>query len=181
MKGAKDPAKIKADLAAAGYKGEKIVLLAAQDFPTITAIAEVAGDLLKKIGFNVDYQALDWGTVLQRRAVKSPPDKGGWNIFFTYLGGTGNIIPAATTAIRANGDKAWFGWPTNAKQQAFIEAWFTAPDLAAQQKVCRDLQAGFWQQPSYAPLGMYYVPTAFKKTLVDIPDGFPLFYGVKRA
>src|SRR5262249_19219200 len=32
MQGTKDPAKLKADLAAAGYKGEKVVLLAASDF-----------------------------------------------------------------------------------------------------------------------------------------------------
>ena len=181
QKGAADPAKLKQALADAGYKGERVVVLAAADFPTITAIAEVGGDLLKKIGFNVDYQSLDWGTVVQRRAVKSPPDKGGWNIFFTFLGGTGNILPAADIAIRANGDKAWFGWPTNPKQQALLESWFDAPDLAAQQKVCRDLQAGFWQDPSFAPLGEYYVPTAFKKTLTDIPEGFPLFYGVQRS
>jgi peptide/nickel transport system substrate-binding protein len=181
LKGETDPAKLKAALQQAGYKGEKVVVLAAADYPTITAIAEVGGDLLKKIGFNVDYQSLDWGTVVQRRAVKSPPDKGGWNIFFTYLGGTGNIIPASDLAIRANGDKAWFGWPSNPKQQALLESWFSAPDLAAQQKVCRDLQAGFWQDPSFAPLGEYYVPTAFKKTLTGIPDGFPLFYGVRRT
>jgi peptide/nickel transport system substrate-binding protein len=181
QKGAADPAKLKQALADAGYKGERVVVLAAADFPIITAIAEVGGDLLKKIGFNVDYQSLDWGTVVQRRAVKSPPDKGGWNIFFTFLGGTGNILPAADIAIRANGDKAWFGWPTNPKQQALLESWFDAPDLAAQQKVCRDLQEGFWQDPSFAPLGEFYVPTAFKTNLTGIPDGFPLFYGVQRS
>ncbi len=181
QKGDADPAKLKQALAAAGYKGERIVVLAAGNFPIITAIAEVGGDLLKKIGFNVDYQSLDWGTVVQRRASKAPLDKGGWSIFFTFLGGTGNIIPAADIAIRANGDKAWFGWPTNPKQQGLLEAWFDAPDLAAQQKVCRELQAGFWQDPSYAPLGEFYVPTAFKKVLTGIPDGFPLFYGVQRS
>jgi peptide/nickel transport system substrate-binding protein len=31
--GARDYGKVKADLAAAGYKGEKVVLLAATDFP----------------------------------------------------------------------------------------------------------------------------------------------------
>ena len=181
MQGIGDPAKRKQELAAAGYKGEKIVLLAAANYPTITAVAEVAGDMLKKIGFNVDYQSLDWGTVVQRRASKAPPDKGGWNIFFTLAGGIGNILPAASTTIRANGDKAWFGWPTNPKQQALLDSWFDAPDLAAQQKVCQELQQVFWQDPSWVPLGMFDLPAAFRKDIVDIPEGFPLFYGVKRS
>ena len=102
MQGPKDPAKLKSELAAAGYKGEAVVLLAASDFPVISALALVGGDLLKKIGFNVDYQSLDWGTVVQRRASSEPIDKGGWNIFFTYGGGTGNVSPASLTVIRSN-------------------------------------------------------------------------------
>jgi peptide/nickel transport system substrate-binding protein len=179
MKGDADPAALRKALTEAGYKGEKVVLLAAADFPTIYAIAQVGADMLKRIGFNVDFQSIDWGTVVQRRAVKSPPDKGGWNIFFTFLGSTGNILPAADIAIRANGANAWFGWPDKPDQQALLQSWFTAPDLAAQQAVVRQLQAAFFQDPSFGPLGMYFIPTAYKKTLVDIPEGFPLFYGAR--
>jgi peptide/nickel transport system substrate-binding protein len=32
----------------------------------LTALAEVAADMLGKSGMNVDYQATDWGTVVQR-------------------------------------------------------------------------------------------------------------------
>ncbi|HEX4260264.1 MAG TPA: ABC transporter substrate-binding protein [Acetobacteraceae bacterium] len=180
MKGDADPAALKQALAAAGYKGERVVVLGAADFPTITAIALVGADMMRKIGLNVDYQSMDWGTVVQRRESKSPPDKGGWNVFFTFLGGTGNIIPAADIAIRS-GPNAWFGWPRSTRQQALLTSWFSAPDLAAQQKVMRELQADFFQDPSYAPLGMYSMPTAFKRTLTGIPEGFPLFYGVKRT
>ncbi len=181
MKGDADPAALKQALMAAGYKGEPVVILGAADFPTISAIAQVGSDMLSKIGFNVDYQAMDWGTVVQRRSVKAPPGKGGWNVFFTFLGGTGNILPAADIAIRANGDKAWFGWPDNPKQQALLTSWFAAPDLAAQHAICRQLQEGFFQDPSFGPLGLYFVPTAFKTSITGIPDGFPLFYGVKRS
>jgi hypothetical protein len=30
-------------------------------------------------------------------------------------------------------------------------------------------------------MGMYYMPTAFRNTISGIPDGFPQFYGVKKA
>ena len=181
MKGLSDPAKMKQALADAGYKGEKVVVLGAADFPTISAMAQVGADMMSRMGLNVDYQSMDWGSVVQRRASKEPPDKGGWNVFFTFLGGTGNILPAANIAIRANGPAAWFGWPNDPKQQGLLQAWFEAPGLAAQQNEIVQLQQAFFANPSFGPLGMYSVPTAFKKTVTGIPDGFPLFYGAKRT
>ena len=181
FKGNADPEKIKQALAAAGYKGEKIVILAASDFPTINAMAQVAADMLKRIGFNVDYQSLDWGTVVQRRASREPPDKGGWNIFFTFLGGTGNIGPAAHLGLRSNGAKAWFGWPDLPKLEAIRLSWFDAPDLPTQQKIARAMQLQALEDVPYVPMGMYDQPTAFRKNIAGIPDGFPQFYGVTKS
>jgi peptide/nickel transport system substrate-binding protein len=180
-RGPKDLNKIKAELAAAGYKGEKIVVLAATNLPNIWAEAQVATDLLSRIGFNVDMQALEWGTVVQRRASREPIDKGGWNIFYTYLGGFGNVSPAPDIAIRGNGTSAWFGWPTNPKMEALYDGWFEAPDVAAQKKIVDEMQAQFWQDPPYAPMGMYDQPTAFNKRITDVPEGWPQFYGLKKA
>jgi peptide/nickel transport system substrate-binding protein len=179
--GPKDYAKIKQDLAAAGYNGEKVTVLAATTFPSIWAEASVATDVLQKIGMNVDLVALEWGAVVSRRASKEPPDHGGWNIFYTYLGGFGNISPGPNIAIRGSGANAWFGWPTDPEMEALRDQWFAAPDLASQQKICREMQAHFWQNPAYVPLGMYDQPTAFHKYLTDVHAGWPQFYGVKRA
>ena len=179
-RGPKDYAKLKKDLAAAGYSGERIVVLAAANFPTIWAEAQVATDILSRIGFNIDLQAIDWGSVVQRRASREPVDKGGWNIFYTYLGGFGNISPAPNIAIRGNGGSAWFGWPDNPKMEELYNAWFEAPDLAAQQKICEAMQVAFWQDPTFAPLGMYDQPTAFHNYMRDVPEGWPQFYGLKK-
>ena len=143
----------KKDLSAAGYKGERVVVLAASTIPTIFAEAQVATDVLQRIGMNIDLRTLEWGSVVARRASREPIDKGGWNIFYTYLGGMGNISPGPDIAIRASGADAWFGWPTDPKMEALREAWFDAPDVEAQQKICRDMQEQFWQNPSYVPLG----------------------------
>jgi peptide/nickel transport system substrate-binding protein len=136
--------------------------------------------VLSKIGFNVDMQAMDWPTVVARRASKEPLDKGGWNVFYTYLGGFGNVSPAPNIAIRGNGEKAWFGWPTNPKMEEYIDAWYDAPNLAAQKKICDDMQVLFWQDPPYVPMGMYDQPTAFNKRITDVPEGWPQFYGLKK-
>jgi peptide/nickel transport system substrate-binding protein len=179
-RGPKDLEKLKKDLAATNYKGEKIVILAASTLANIWAEAQVASDVLKRIGFNVDFQALEWGTVVQRRASMEPIDKGGWNIFYTYLGGFGNVSPAPNIAIRGNGKSAWFGWPTNPKIEELYDAWFEAPDVPAQKKIIDQMQAAFWQDPPYAPLGMYDQPTAFHNYLQDVRDGWPHFYGLKK-
>jgi peptide/nickel transport system substrate-binding protein len=179
-RGPKDYAKLKQDLAAAGYNGDKIVILAATTIPTIWAEAQVASDMLSKAGFNVDLQSMEWGNVVQRRASKEPVDKGGWNVFYTWLGGFGNISPAPNIAIRGNGTAAWFGWPSNAKLEALYSAWFEAPDPAAQAKICEQMQSVFWQDPTYVPLGMYDQPTAFKNYMKDVPDGWPQFYTLKK-
>jgi len=180
MQGASDPDRLRQQLAAAGYRGEKIVLLAASDSPSANAIAQVGADLLRRIGFNVDLQTMDWGTVQQRRASKAPTDKGGWSIFFTLQTSTQNITPAAAVALRADGN-GWYGWPTDPEMERLRAAWFDAPDLAAQQSVAREMQMQFWRNPSYAPLGMLFQPTAFRRDLTDIREGLPQFYGVRRV
>ena len=61
----------------AGYNGEKIALCVATDVAITKAEGDVTADLLGRIGINVDYQALDWGTVGARRAKKDPVSQGG--------------------------------------------------------------------------------------------------------
>jgi len=117
---------------------------------------------------------------VQRRASREPIDKGGWNIFYTYLGGLGNVFPSGAIGLRGNGVGAWFGWPTNPKMEALIEAWYEAPDLPAQKKLTDAMQVLFWEDPPYAPLGMYDQPTAYRTYLSDVPEGFPQFYGLKK-
>ncbi len=76
---------------------------------------------------------------------------------------------------------AWFGWPEDPKIEALRERWFDAPDLPAQQEICREMQAAFWENPSYVPLGLWYQPTGFRSDLQDVRDGWPQFYGVRRG
>jgi peptide/nickel transport system substrate-binding protein len=179
-RGDADSEKLKRELIAAGYKGERVVVLGATTNPAIFAEAEVASDVLQRIGFNVDFQALEWGTVVQRRASMEPVSKGGWSIFYTYLDGS-NVAPPTMTAPRGSGKKAYFGWSTSERMETLRDAWFDAPDLAAQQKITRAMQEEFWNFVPYVPLGMYDVPTAYWNYLTDMRDGYPQFYGVRKV
>ena len=48
------------------------------------------------------------------------------------------LSPAVNIPLRGNGDKAWFGWPTDPKIEELLDAWFKAPDAAAQKKLADD-------------------------------------------
>jgi peptide/nickel transport system substrate-binding protein len=177
----RDYDKVKADLEKAGYQGEKVVLMVGTDQPVLNAQSPIAADMLKKCGMNVDYQATDWGMVVQRRALTKPPAEGGWNLFITGFSGLDFFTPASHLPLRGNGKPAWFGWPTDAKMEALREAWFNAPDLAAQKQVCVDMQLQAFDNVPYWPLGSSLQPTAFQKSITGVPEGFVIFWGVKRV
>ena len=181
LSGRRDLAKVRAEILAAGYKGEKIVMLGAVDYPATNGLALVGSDLFKKLGMNVEYQAVDWGTTIQRRSNKGPIDKGGWNIFYSYLTGTNNFDPAAHLGLRSNGEKAWFGWPDNPKIEALRAAWFDARGVDEQKAICAELQVAFMAAPAHLPLGCGYGPMAFSRGITGVRMGFPQFYDVRRV
>ena len=84
---------LKKALRDAGYQGERIVFMAPSDQAALTAQGAVALDMLQKLGMDVDYAVMDWGTLVQRRASKEPPAKGGWNMFITGWAGLDMTTP----------------------------------------------------------------------------------------
>ncbi len=178
----RDLAKVREAVKAAGYDGRKVVLIAATDFPVLKAMADVGADMMQRAGLNVDYQALDWGSVVTRRARKDPPDKGGWNVFFTAWAGTDQLNPAGHLMLRCNGLDAWFGWPTSAKVEQLRNQWFDAPDVPTQARICADMQrAALEEVVPYIPLGQYLQPTAYRTNLQDVLNGFALFWNVRKT
>ena len=95
LTGKRDYGAVKTALEKAGYQGEKVVLMVGTDQPVLNALSPVAADTLKKVGVNVDYQATDWGMVVQRRALTKPPAEGGWNLFITGFSGLDFFTPAS--------------------------------------------------------------------------------------
>ena len=169
-------------LAESGYKGEKVVLCVATDVQITKAQGDVTADLLQKIGMNVDYQALDWGTVGARRAKKDPPSAGGWNIFHTWHAGADCLNPAPYTAFDAGGDKAWFGWPKNDAIQAGIGKWYDAPDLAAEKAAIADLNKQAMEFVTYGPTGFFLQYQGWRKNIGGIVKApFPVFWGVTKT
>ena len=149
----------------AGYKGEKIVLLDAVDQPLIHAEALVTTDLLKKLGLNVEYVTSDWGTVVTRRASKKPINEGGWNMFETGWVGADTLDPSANVMLRANGDKAWFGWPSDDRLEELRMEWLRASDSETRQEIADKVQERAFEVVPYVPTGQFVTRTAYRKNM----------------
>jgi peptide/nickel transport system substrate-binding protein len=178
---ARDIEKVKRDLTAAGYNGERVVLMAASDFPSLNALAQVTHDMLRRVGMNVEYVSTDWGTVVQRRASRELPERGGWNMFCTFWAGVDMFSPGVHQSLRGHGLQAWFGWPSAPRIEELRQAWFDAPDLAAQQAAARQIQEVAFQEVPYLPLGQYFQATAYRRGLTGVLKGLPLFWNVQRG
>ena len=179
LTGPRDMAKVKAAIAAAGYRGETAAVLSATDFPFRKALAEVGADMLQKAGLKVDLQSMDWGTLVQRRENKAAVAQGGWSMIITNLSGVDLATPAGH-AFRGTGAKAWFGWPTSPKIEELRGAWLEAADVAAQRRLCVEIQKQFWVDVPHIPVGQYYQPTAFRGDLTGMQDGFAMFWNIRR-
>jgi len=165
LKGKRDLDKAKQLVKESGYKGEKVVIIDATDQPIVHSQSLLTLENLKKIGVNAEIQAGDWGTLITRRAVKEPIDKGGWNIFHTWLVGPDMVNPAVNFPIRGTGEKAWFGWPTDAKMEELREAWFNAKDAAESKKAADAVQKRAFEFVPIIPTGQFILPTAFRSNI----------------
>jgi len=145
-------------------------------------MGDVTADMLKRIGMNVEYAAIDWGTVGQRRAKKEPPSQGGWNLFHTWHAGADCVNPAPYIALDASGDTAWFGWPKSEEVQARIAAWYAAPDVAAEKQAIEALNRAAMDHVVYVPTGFYKGYQAWRKNVTGVVKApFPVPWDVSKA
>ena len=103
-------------------------------------------------------------------------------MFHTWHAGADCINPAAYTAIRANGDKAWFGWPDSPEVERQVTAWFDAPDLAAEKAAIAKLNKAALETVIYAPTGFFLGYQAWRKNVTGVVKGpLPFFWNVAKT
>jgi peptide/nickel transport system substrate-binding protein len=182
LKGPRDIAGARRLLTEAGYSGQPITVMVAQDLAPMKAMGEVTDALLRSLGMNVDFVATDWGTVGARRAVRSPPGQGGWHIFHSWFPGVQGINPASYLPLRAHGERAWFGWPTSREVEAAREKWFEAPDLEAEKAAVAEMNAAAMAHVTYIPTGFYKTFQAWRSNIRGVTAGpLPYFWGVAKG
>jgi peptide/nickel transport system substrate-binding protein len=103
-------------------------------------------------------------------------------MFHTWHAGADCINPAPYTAIRANGDKAWFGWPNSPGSEQEVTAWFEAKNLDEEKAAIGRLNKAALDDVVYAPTGFFLSYTAWRKTVSGITKGpLPFFWGVAKS
>jgi peptide/nickel transport system substrate-binding protein len=170
-------------LAESGYDGTAIVILAPGDAITLKAQPIITAQLLRTAGFKVDLQTTDWQTVVTRRASQKPPKEGGWNMFFTnsVIADSGN--PISSTFVGGSGQKSPFGWPTDTKLEELRDAFARATTLEQRKKLAAEIQQDVYEQVIYIPLGQWFAPSAWRKSLSGVLEGqaVPVFWNIDKT
>jgi peptide/nickel transport system substrate-binding protein len=146
-----------------GYDGHPLVVLDPTDRPELHAAALVTRETLQSIGANVDLQALDWSTLVARRAKKDPPAQGGWNVFSTNWIAADIMTPALNAGIIGTGDKGWFGWYASEQMEKLRADWVRASDVAQRKRIAEDIQRLAFDDVPFVPWGQYQQPNVFSK------------------
>jgi len=169
------------ELIAAGASGARVVLIAPTDVPILKVQAEIGADMLRHVGFDVDYQAVDWATALRRLARQEAPAQGGWNLFHTWFSGLDMLDPAVHPYLRGDGLTGRNGWPTSPRIEALRDAWLEAGNAEERDDLTHLLQRQAFNDLPYIPIGAVRPRSAYRQGLLDVPSRLPTFWNIRRV
>jgi peptide/nickel transport system substrate-binding protein len=168
-------------LKASGYDGTPVVILKPTDLAAIQKLPDVAAQLLRQAGFKVDLQAMDWNSVVSRRAKKDPPAQGGWNIFLTAWLAPDVWSPLTNAALGTAGEKSWFGWPSDDQIEKLRDQFARETDDAKRKAIAEQIQVRAFEIGTHAPLGEYVNPLATRKNVTGWVIGSgDVYWNVKK-
>lgn len=139
----------------AGYDGRPVVLMDPTDLPVLHAFTLVTQQLLTKIGVKVELQAMDWSTLVSRRAEKKPPAEGGWNLFHTSSDGTNVMSPVNNSGAAGTCEKAWFGWYCSEEMERLRAQWVRTTDETKRKQIIEEIQKLAFKEVPYVSLGQW--------------------------
>ena len=171
-------------LTESGYDGTPIMIMAPGDVVSLKAQPIVAAQLLRQAGFKVDLQATDWQTVVSRRTSQKPVSEGGWNMFFTNWAAADVMNPIVNFSIGGQGKKGgWFGWAEDAKIEELKDKFARSSPLEEQKGLVAEIQQEAYDQVIYIPLGQFFGPSAWRKSVSGVLDGpaTPVFWNMDKS
>jgi peptide/nickel transport system substrate-binding protein len=174
--------KAKQLLKEAKYDGTPVVILHPTDNKHVSTQPVVIADALRKAGFKVDLQSMDWQTLTTRRANTKPVAEGGWNIHTTTGPLVGIADPLRNQTVATNGSRAWFGWPDFPNIEALRDRFAVTSDPAELKKLAEDIQKLVIDEGVVVPLGQFVIPTGYSTQLTGVLEApVAIFWNVKKA
>ncbi|ESX50617.1 ABC transporter substrate-binding protein [Mesorhizobium sp. C416B] len=173
-----NPEKAKQLLSEAGYTGEKVIILQPTDWAEASNTSQVLASELRKIGVNAELAAMDWGTLVTRRANKGPVNEGGWSIFITSESDFSRGDPIGTADLSMNGEKGYFGWPSSDEYEVLRAKWAVVQTMEERKTLAGKMQQIAWDLVPEVLLGRVVAPIARRQTLnglIGMPDYVPMW------
>ncbi len=165
----------------AGYNGERIVVLQPTDRPHYNAATMVLVQSLRRAGVNVDAQAMDWSTLLSRRASRNNPYEGGYHLFVTTHGGPDTAAPVSNSWFNSRCDRANPGWACDMELDGMVAEWARIADPAARRPILERIHRRAWETLPYIPFGQYTQPIAVRSNIHGVvPAGMPVYWNIER-
>ncbi|MBN8943691.1 MAG: ABC transporter substrate-binding protein [Rhizobiales bacterium] len=164
-----------------GYDGARIVVLDATETSGSPA-TQVIAQAMREIGLNVDYQAMDWGTLSARRANKNPVAQGGWSAFVSGPAAPDMTEPVGHMALRSNCEGAWFGWPCDPAIEKLRADFTLASDLASRRAIAQAIQQRALETVPYVPTGQFFLLRGYQKTVTGLLSvGIPIYWNIAKT
>lgn len=178
---AADMEKAKALIAESGYDGTPVVILHATESGPTNSFSLVAAQLMREIGLNVEPQAMDWGTLVGRRASKEPVANGGWSLFMSGPTGADMMEPAGHLGLRSNCESAWFGWPCDAEIESMRSEFALATDPEKKKALAEAIQLRAVETVPYWPAAQLYLVRAVRSDLDGILNAaIPVYWNIAK-
>ena len=152
-----------------GYDGTPVVLIGGSDIPAYQRLSLVTVDLLQKIGFKVDAQMSDWGSVAARRQKKDLPSQGGWNLFHMSANGAQLSSPLTSPSTITTCDgKNFFGWPCDQVEEDLRMRYIREADPEKRKALLDAMHRRLWESLPYLPLGQFVQPFLWRTNISGV-------------
>jgi peptide/nickel transport system substrate-binding protein len=162
--------KAKALAEQAGYKGEPVRILTSRQYDFHYNMSLLMAEQLKRAGFKVDLNVVDWATLVQRRN-----DSKLWDIYVTHSG----QFPEPMLSPPQLGDGAPGWWDTPAKKSA-LQAFNVESDPAKRGALWGKVQQVVYDEVPYINIGKFNGLSAKSPALDNYqPATWPFFWNAK--
>lgn len=166
----RNAAKAKAAAEKAGYKGEPIRVLTSRQYDFHYNMALLMAEQLKRAGFKVDLNVVDWATLVQRRN-----DAKLWDIYITHSGQFPE--PMLSPPQLGDGAPGWWGTPT---KQAALAAFNHEADPAKRAALWGKVQQLVYDEVPYINVGKFNGLSSRSPALDGyVPATWPFFWNAR--
>lgn len=166
-----------AELKKTAYAGQPVIVLQANDLEAPRVSSEILADRLKRAGFKVDLQAMDWASLLARRTQRQ-----GWSVYGVHALGLDLASPLTNSVINFNcTDALTAGFICEKAMVPLFDAFARAPTAEARREVAGQIQLIVYGQALAVPFGQFAQPAVYRANVSGfIPSAIPLFWNVEK-